>query len=142
MRGHLPAQAASTGPTFGDVVDLGDEPEPIAARAPSSLRLPLSGHPLRLGDLIGRHLRNQIVASFRHVFTECSVILPRRCQIIPHVSLHVILRHTLSGCVYYRVHSEHLSPRRSLSYSVAGRRKRSSTSQHMARRSNRAWADP
>ena len=58
-----------------------------------SLRNPFAGHPLRLGDLIGRHLSGQFIAVLGRRVTGCSIFRARRRQVEPHVGLRVVLRH-------------------------------------------------
>ena len=63
------------------------------SRADASLRLPLSRHPLRLGDLFGRHLGGHLIAILDRHLAKVGVCCGRRSQVEPHVGQRIVLRH-------------------------------------------------
>src|SRR5271166_5908493 len=72
----------------------------MRAAGAASLRLPLARHPLRFGDLSGRHLGGHVIAVFDRHFAGGGIFCMRRRQVVPHVSLRVVLRHAMAVVVH------------------------------------------
>ena len=63
----------------------------INGRPGASLR---PRHPLRLGNLGGRHLGGHLIAIFDCHLAKVGVCCGRRSQVEPHVGQRIVLRHT------------------------------------------------